>query len=212
MTQLLLPIDLGIEYNTIDFIVSISNIAAYKAIHNTGLWPKQRLMIHGESGSGKTHIAKIWAQRVMAHELQVGDELSTEHKFIYIDGIARFNPHDLLHIINYCNESHIYVLMISPTKVITGLEDLDSRLSSTYTVQISPPDEIMLRALLMKGFCDMQIAVKNEVIEYIAKNITRSFSAIKDLLYRLQNLSLEQHHKITIPFVKQIIDEKNEAA
>ena len=43
-----------------DFFVSSNNFSAYKLIESWPKWPGKKLNIFGESGSGKTHLTKIF--------------------------------------------------------------------------------------------------------------------------------------------------------
>ena len=71
---------------------------------------------------------------------------------------------------------------------------------------IYPPDDEFLKALLVKQFLEKDIIVTPDIIEYIIKHIPRHASSVKYLVEQADLLSFEQKHKITIPFIKKIME------
>ena len=59
MDQLIFKFPFSKKYFKQDFFVSSNNFSAYKLIENWPAWPGKWLNIHGTTGSGKTHLAKI---------------------------------------------------------------------------------------------------------------------------------------------------------
>ena len=49
-----------------DFLVSESNAAAIGWIDRWPDWPASTLLLHGQPGCGKTHLARLWCERASA--------------------------------------------------------------------------------------------------------------------------------------------------
>ena len=84
----------------------------------------------------------------------------------------------LLHFYNATAErggSLILTANLPPPKWQTKLADLSSRLAALPVASILPPDEILLRAVLIKLFSDRRSVVSLDVIDYLSVRIERSF-------------------------------------
>jgi chromosomal replication initiation ATPase DnaA len=64
-------------------------------------------------------------------------------------------------------------------------------------VAIAPPDEALLRALLVKLFSDRQLSVEPHVISFLALRIERSAEAARLIVAEIDRLALASHRKVT---------------
>ncbi|MGL5137095.1 MAG: hypothetical protein ACRC7G_04930, partial [Beijerinckiaceae bacterium] len=66
-----LPLDLPLEprFGKEDFLVSHSNADAYGMLEAWPDWPGGMLAVVGPTGSGKSHLAAIWAARAGAIQI-----------------------------------------------------------------------------------------------------------------------------------------------
>ena len=64
MEQLTLKFPFSKKFFDQDFFVSKNNFSAFKLIESWPDWPGKWLNIFGESGSGKTHLAKILERKI----------------------------------------------------------------------------------------------------------------------------------------------------
>ena len=77
----------------------------------------------------------------------------------------------LFHLLNLVREHKLSMLLTSrvpPGELSVSLPDLRSRLRALPLVTIAPPDEALLKAVLVKHFTDRQLVVEPHVIGYIA--------------------------------------------
>ena len=58
-------------YEKNDFLVSKSNKEAYKLINRWPNWSSRKIIIFGDSGTGKTHLSKIWQKKTSAVTLNL---------------------------------------------------------------------------------------------------------------------------------------------
>src|SRR5207247_10669361 len=75
-----------------------------------------------------------------------------------------------------------------------AIRDLASRLRALPAVAMAPPDDALLRAVLVKLFADRQLAVDESVIGYLATRIERSFAAARRLVARLDDEARSEEH------------------
>lgn len=199
------------SYNSEDFILSLSNLEAYKHITENTSWPLNRLIILGAQGSGKTHLSKVWQSITDASYIKSYTDLTkaAEHndKFVLDDMDELISENELFEIINHCqNNSYELLLTASELKDSYSLADLRSRINATKKVIIKQPDEETLKILLSKHLSNRQLNVPQEVIEYICNRAERSYEDIQKFAERLDLLSLEEKRNITIPFVKKTME------
>ena len=71
-----------------------------------------------------------------------------------------------------------------------------------------PTDEL-IRVILTKNFSDKQIQVSEKNIEYILKNIERSYEKINTFSNSIDSLSLTKAQPIKLHLIKKVLNEIN---
>ncbi|WHQ46635.1 MAG: DnaA/Hda family protein [Candidatus Midichloria sp.] len=209
MQQIILPIIADdSSYNVSDFIVSYPNLEAYRAVTSNIIWPQNRLLIIGESGSGKTHLTKIWQQKSGAHYIRDLSQLVSlkESDALIFENLENYQEIEILNIINAAFGNKKKLLLTSNYYNYVKLKDLRSRFNSTYKILIKSPDENMVQILIGKMLHDKQIKVSKEILNYISVRVKRSFADIKTFITYLDKLSLSQKRNITINFIKEVLE------
>lgn len=196
-----------------NFIVSSSNSLAYKHINDWpedfGLLPYSKtLIIRGPKSSGKSFLAKLWANKTEALFIKKNHELTNSilahHQAFVIDGFDKnWNEEDILHYFNIIHENGKYLLITLTTMPEIKLADLTSRMNSVNKVDILMLDDDLMKILIFKKFSDFSIMVSDEVINYLVKILPREFPKILSSIEMLNQISLEQKRKITVPLVKE---------
>ena len=116
----------------------------------------------------------------------------------------------LYSIINQANQDNKYLIISSPIsikKFETKLLDLKSRFSSFIDIGIELPTDDLIRVILTKNFSDKQIQVSQKNIEYILKNIERSYEKINTFSNSIDSLSLTKAQPIKLNLIKKVLDE-----
>lgn len=176
-----------------DFFISTATEAALRQIDTWSEWVSGRLCLIGPEGSGKSHLAAIWAadaaaRRIDLSELDadVGAGLSGgEHLLledadrISADEGAAVREAALLRILNILGPAGGRILLTArqaPTSWAVRLPDLASRLQAFPIARLSPPDEEALTGVFAKLFADRQMRVAPDVIDYLLQRTERSYA------------------------------------
>lgn len=206
--QLLLALDHSVSFARDDFLQGPSNVDALNLIERWPDWPDRISALIGPQGSGKSHLAAIWAEaagaRVLSAKLLPRTDLSSalvtgalvleDLEFEGLDERALF------HFLNIAREQGAYVLITSRSPLTTFpvvIRDLASRMRAIPGVSLSAPDDALLRALIVKLAIDRQIAVDESLVSYLANRIERSFAAAHQAICRLDEEAMRQHRPVT---------------
>ena len=206
--QLVLALDHAVSFAREDFLGGPSNAAALSLIDSWPDWPNRIMALIGPEGSGKSHLAAIWAEVAGARVLSAKLLPETDLPSAFATGalvVEDLDPTDLdervlFHLINMTKEQNAFVLMTARTPVGSfpvGIRDLASRLRALPSVQLSPPDDGLLRSLIVKLAADRQITVDEALVSYLANRIERSFAAAHSAVDRLDKEALRQHRPVT---------------
>jgi chromosomal replication initiation ATPase DnaA len=172
------------------FIVSDRNRDAVTAVDSWPAWPGGRLALIGPEGSGKSHLASAWAAQTGAFVAKGAtlDLAKAPVGPILLEDVDRGVADEaLFHLINRADAggSLLLTARTSPRLWAVGLPDLRSRLNALFTVEIGPPDDPMLEALLLRFFRDRHIRPDPELLSYLVRRMERSATAAKALVAQL---------------------------
>ena len=87
------------------------------------------------------------------------------------------------------------------------LKDLSSRFTSFIDIGIDLPADDLLRVILAKNFSDKQVEISTKNIEYILKNIDRSYEKVNLFTSTLDSLSLTKGQPINLKLIKNVLEE-----
>ena len=200
-----------------DFYVSKNNFNAFKLIESWPKWPSRLINIFGPRGCGKTHLINILKskiQSVIISSNNISDDIFKLYKTkecLVIDDFKNNCDEKILYsIINQAYQDNKYLIissLISIKNFETKLSDLKSRFSSFIDIGIDLPTDDLIRVILTKSFSDKQIQVSQKNIEYILKNIERSYEKINTFSNSIDSLSLTKAQPIKLNLIKKVLDE-----
>ena len=173
-----------------NFLGGPANAAGLALIDSWPEWPNRIMLLVGPEGSGKSHLAAIWAEQAgarstTAHALTaaaVPGALATGALVVEDLRSSDFDDRALFHLMNLAREEGAFVLVTArepPSAFQIELRDLRSRLRAIPAVSLLPPDDQLFRALIVKFCADRQLAVDETVVSYLATRIERSYAAAR---------------------------------
>jgi chromosomal replication initiation ATPase DnaA len=206
--QLVLSLPHAESFAREDFIAGPSNAAALSLIDRWPDWPDRVVALIGPEGSGKSHLASIWAEksgaRILSGRTLVGADLvgALSTGALVIENLVppQMDEVALFHLLNLVREERVDLLITSrslPTTWPVALRDLMSRLRALPVVTVTPPDDVLLQALMMKLAADRQIDLDPAVSSYLVQRLERSFSAVRSAIVTLDREALRQKRPIS---------------
>jgi chromosomal replication initiation ATPase DnaA len=171
-------------------------------------WPARTVLLRGPEGSGKSHLAAIWAREagartVSPRSLDGADvPVALATGALVLDNLAegQFDEAALFHLLNLAREERAYLLITArnaPATWRVALPDLASRLRALPVVALTAPDDALLRAVIVKLFADRQLAVDESLVGYLAARIERSFVAVRAAVAALDREALRLKRPVT---------------
>jgi chromosomal replication initiation ATPase DnaA len=218
--QLVLALDHPESFARDDFLRGPANTAALTLIDRWPDWPDRIVALVGPEGSGKSHLAAIWAQtagaRVLAANLLtvIDPPSALATGALVIEDLEPdvLDEHALFHLINLAREERAYVLLTSRAAVAgfpLMIRDLASRLRALPSIALAAPDDALLRSLIVKLATDRQLTVDEALVNYIVNRIERSFAGARAAVARLDQEAMRQHRPVTRTLAAEIFRDQN---
>ncbi len=215
--QLPLDLELAPRYGEEDFLVGPSNERAYEFVGLWPDWPDRLVLVTGPEGSGKTHLAHIWAARTGAAIVpaaRLGDKTPAalvEAPALVVEDCdrARWDEAHLFHLINLVRGHGTSLLLTAraaPDQWGLSTPDLISRLRLAPDTGIDAPDDALLRALMVKLFVDRQLIVDLSVVEFLLPRIERSFAGVARIVGALDREALALGRRVTRPVAAAVLE------
>lgn len=181
-------------------------------------YPGNLFVIWGPTGSGKSFLSQCLvsagfnplplpemrlpppAQGWVLEDAQKLDEAGQQDLFRHLVRLAHAGE-------------RLLVTMDLPPDAQTGLrEDVRTRLGAGHIYRLEPLDEPAQRRLLAKRAEQRGWALTPEVLDYLYQRAPRDLSSLAGLIRRLDELSLEQKRRITLPLLRAALAESTDSA
>ena len=199
-----------------------------KCVAGTG---ERQIFLWGKSGQGKSHLLQACCR-----EAQTQNSSSFYFSFVSsaLPDPALLTGLDEIDIVCFDNIEHIaghldwelaffhfynqhreqgHKLILSaacaPTELALQLPDLQTRLNWGLTLKIQPlTDSDRIAALRFKA-CHMGFELSPHAGRFLLRHFTRDLASLWLLLDKLDRASLAAKRKLTVPFLKKILDENH---
>jgi chromosomal replication initiation ATPase DnaA len=199
-----------------NFLEGPANEAGLALVDAWPDWPNRIMLLVGPEGSGKSHLAAIWAEQAGARSTgaraltaaAVPGALSTGALVVEDLKSSSFDERALFHLLNLAREDQASILItarVPPAALEIELRDLRSRLRAVPVVSLLPPDDQLFRALIVKFCADRQLAVDESVVSYLATRIERSFAAARRAVELLDTEALRQRRPVTRALAAELL-------
>jgi DnaA family protein len=186
------------------------------------------IFLHGTRGQGCTHLLQACCHEAhlnsvylpLAHLLarddkkRVAPEIIERVAVVCLDDLQAIAGHPeweeaIFHLYNRIYDNGGRIIMAahdSPKALPLGLPDLISRLSWGIVYKLHPlSDDEKLAALTMRAH-RRGIALSEEVGRYLLTHCPRHMSTLFAALNALDKASLAAQRRLTIPFVKEVLE------
>ena len=194
-----------------------NNYEAYKLIKEWPNWSFKGINIYGPKKSGKSYLTKIFSDKTKSKIFDGKNinknnlNLILSQNVLIIEDIDFFNDEVFFQtILNDFISKNKFIYLTSNKlsgNITFKLKDLVSRLNSLVTVAITNPSDELFYQILTKMLSDKQINITKKEVDFILKNIERSYEAASKFVKNLDELSLLYKKKINTKIINQAIND-----
>jgi chromosomal replication initiation ATPase DnaA len=199
-----------------NFLEGPANEAGLALIDSWPDWPNRVMLLVGPAGSGKSHLAAIWAERsgarsTAAHALDaaaVPGTLATGALVVEDLRPQDFDERAMFHLLNLAREDEASVLItarLPPVAFEIELRDLRSRLRAIPVVSLLPPDDQLFRGLIVKFCADRQMSIDETVVSYLTTRLERSYTAVRQAVDLLDTEALRLGRPVTRALAAELL-------
>jgi chromosomal replication initiation ATPase DnaA len=217
--QLVLNLPFRAAMGREDFFVSGANAAAVAGLDAWQGWPGGKMLLIGPPGSGKTHLAHVFAAQtgariIAATDVALADPAARAKASALVIEDAEKIAGDpaaeeaLFHLHNACLGEGCALLITAsapPQGWGLGLPDLQSRMQQAGQLTLSPPDDALMAAVLVKLATDRQMPLTPALVAHILARIDRSLDYVQRFVTALDAEALTAKQKPGTRHVRTVI-------
>jgi chromosomal replication initiation ATPase DnaA len=211
--QLRLNLERRPDYARSAFVISDSNALAVRTLDAWPDWRGGALALVGPPGSGKTHLASVWAERLgaVAWPPPASALHQSEGPLLIEDADVAVAEETLFHLLNLAGRPGGGLLLTArtpPGQWPVALPDLRSRLSALPVALIDEPDDTVLDAMLRKFFRERNIRPSEELLAYLVRRIERSAQSASSIVERLDEAAHAARRGVSRSLARQVLGEE----
>lgn len=210
--QIPLPLVTPAKLGRADFIVGPGNSAAVTFVDTWPNWPAPAAALVGPPGSGKSHLAGVWAERAGAEMVEartVTEAILAHPQPFVIENVdaAPFAPETEAALFALLERGHAMLLTAreAPAAWPVTLPDLRSRFDALLSFPLWAPDDTLLEGLARKLFADRQLSVPDAVITQMIRSLERSPAAVRDFVARADAAALAEKRAVTLVLIRELL-------
>ena len=195
MSQIALPLVTARGAETV--VLGPSLAPVIEALQTAGRWPFRTAILAGPPRSGKSLLARWFAESGAGEVIDDADSLP---------------ENDLFHRWNRAQADHRPLLLVSnrtPGSWIIALPDLASRLGSALLIEIGAPDDELAAGLIAEQATRRGLNLNDATMAYLLPRLERSHAGIEQLIETIDRLSLERKAPVTISLVRDALAERS---
>ncbi len=215
--QLPLKFPLREEFTLDRFRVGLNRELIETATSNERVW------IYGEARVGKTHLAQavcgqnersvfLPGKTISPHDVDLDGYGAYEH--MVIDDVdcwlgRRDVEEQLLALTEIRLAAGLGLLMTgsdTPHNLGFSIDDLGSRVRAFHCMELKALPDSEKRQWLVDEAKDRGLELTHDVLEYLFARVGRSQEHLADVIEKLDFESLAQSRKLTIPFVREVLN------
>lgn len=189
-----------------DFLVGEGNALAHSRVGAWPHWPDAVTVLIGPAASGKSHLARIFADR--SHAMLVTPDTIAEIAAadgrgpLVVEDVDRleYDEPSLFHLLNQAMRGNRTLLLTARDEIADwplATDDVRSRVRRAPSFRLEVSDDIELSHMFAKLFGDRQIKVDPKIIHYLVARMERSPEEVGMLADRMDRLALARGTAIT---------------
>jgi chromosomal replication initiation ATPase DnaA len=216
-SQLVLPLTGAPALERKDFIAAPCNAQALAFIDAYPNWPATAAALYGPSGSGKSHLAGVWAKQAGAavvEAAQLDDSVLTQltdGQPLVVENVDR--------VAGPAHEPSLFALFERGNPLLLTaheppdswpvlMPDLSSRYRALLAFPLWAPDDQLLIGLAGKLLADRQLVVPPQVVSVMVAKLERSPGAVRDFIALLDQRALSQKRAVNLGLLRELIGER----
>lgn len=199
MSQIALPLSLTGAAGPSRIVAGSGNAHVIEAFGNTQTWPFRTAVLSGPPRSGKSLLARWFA------ESGAGDA---------VDDADSMDETELFHRWNRAQASGTPLLLVSNARTDAGgegwkirLPDLASRVGAALHLEVGPPDDAMLAELIALHAEQRGLILDETAAAYLVPRCERSHLGVERLVMAIDRLSLERKQPPTMAIWRDALEE-----
>ncbi len=195
-----------------------------------GTLDEVQVFLWGDTGTGKSHLLTAACQAFSQSGYRIGYlpgemvnysgalEGMEQVDLLCIDDLQRLDRAaeiELFHCINRCRDAGarlIFAADRAPDELGLKLKDLQTRLAWGLVFQVQPLDDEALREAFRQEIEARSLEASDEVLGYVLRRFPRRIATLKRIVDTLDEVSLSEQRRITIPLVKSVFGEAERVA
>ncbi|HEX7930144.1 MAG TPA: DnaA/Hda family protein [Sphingomicrobium sp.] len=191
--QIALPLDWPQTEGDTRFIVSDANRQAFDHFRHWSMWPVKATVLTGPRRSGRTLLARTFAERVHGRVIDQADTQDEE---------------DVFHAWNDAQDSGLPLVLVAdeaPPAWSPKLPDLRTRLAITPVVSISQPDDKLFEALIQLLFADRGLHVPAEALRFMTERLNREYWTAERAVEEVDRFAISERARVTMTTIRRAL-------
>ncbi len=193
--QIALPLDWPQSEAEARFIVSDANRDAFDHFAKFSLWPVKATILVGPRRSGRTLLARSFAERVNG---------------ALFDEAERRDEVELFHAWNRAQDSGRPLVMVAdeaPPIWDVALPDLKTRLAITPVATIAIPDDRLFAALIQLHFADRGLHIPADALRFMSERLQRDYWTAERAVEAVDRFAIAERARLSAPTIRRALSE-----
>ena len=191
--QIALPLDWPQTEGESRFIVTAANREAFDHFRHWSMWPVKATVLTGPRRSGRTLLARMFAERVGGRLIDQADSRDEEEVF---------------HAWNDAQDTGLPLVMVAeeaPPAWSPKLPDLRTRLAITPVATINAPDDELFEALIQLLFADRGLHVPREALRFMTERLNREYWTAERAVEEVDRFAISERARVTMPTIRRAL-------
>ena len=191
--QIALPLDWPQTEGESRFIVSEANRLAFDHFRNWSMWPVRTTVLTGPRRSGRTLLARTFAERVHGRVIDQADTRDEEEVF---------------HAWNDAQDTGLPLVLVAdeaPLAWSPKLPDLRTRLAITPVATINQPDDALFEALIQLLFADRGLHVPREALRFMTERLNREYWTAERAVEEVDRYAISERARVSLPTIRRAL-------